>query len=225
MTTYAYLRVSTDQQAESGAGIEAQKESCIAYAQRVGCDIIEFFKDESFSGSLALEKRPGLFDAIASLSKGDVLLVAKRDRLGRDPIGVAMIEAAAERKGAKIVSAAGEGTENNDPSSILMRRMVDAFSEYERLIIGVRTKAALQAKKRQKERVGHIPFGYKLSEDGIHLEKAEKEQDILRQMSELKNQGLSLRKIAEELNKRKAFNRGSSKWNHASVHRIIKIAA
>jgi DNA invertase Pin-like site-specific DNA recombinase len=60
-----------------------------------------------------------------------VLLVAKRDRIGRlDPLPMAMIESAVRRKRARIVSAAGEGTENDDPSSILMRRMIDAFAEY-----------------------------------------------------------------------------------------------
>ena len=48
-----------------------------------------------------------------ALGKGDVLIVAKRDRLGRDVLNVAMFERLAERKGARIVSAAGEGTDTN----------------------------------------------------------------------------------------------------------------
>lgn len=59
-----------------------------------------------------------------------MLIVAKRDRLGRDPMVVAMIESAVKRKGARIVSAAGEGTDSDSPTDILMRRMVDAFAEY-----------------------------------------------------------------------------------------------
>jgi len=222
MGIYAYLRVSTDQQTESGAGMDAQKEACELYAKRMGAEIIEFFKDEGFSGSLPLEKRPNLFNAISVLKKDDILLVAKRDRLGRDLIGVAMIESAVCRKGAKIISAAGEGTENNDPSSILMRRMIDAFSEYERLIIGVRTKAALQSKKKNKERVGYIPFGYKLAKDKIHIEENKKEKDVIKLIQKLKNSGFTIRGIAEELNDTEAFNRNRSKWNHASVHRISK---
>ena len=109
-----------------------------------------------------LERSSGLADDIATLGKGDVLLVAKRDRIGRlDPMAMAMIEAAVRRRGARIVSAAGEGTESDDPSSILMRRMIDAFAEYERLIIGARTKAGLGAKRRRGEKVtgGAIPYG------------------------------------------------------------------
>src|SRR5206468_4066133 len=68
--------------------------------------------------------RPVLLDAVAALKRGDVLLIAKRDRLGRDVIAVAMIERLIERKGARVVSAAGEGTDSNDPTVMLMRRIV-----------------------------------------------------------------------------------------------------
>jgi DNA invertase Pin-like site-specific DNA recombinase len=223
MRFLAYLRVSTDEQTASGAGLAAQKDACIRHAE--SCGTLEaVFADEGLSGAVSLDKRFGLLEAISQLGKGDVLLVAKRDRLGRDPILVAMIESAVVRKGARIVSAAGEGTEGDDPASVLMRRMVDAFAEYERLIIGARTKAALQAKKRRGERVGHIPFGYRLCADGVHLEVATEEQECLRQIAGLQTQGLSLRQIAAELNARGTFNRGA-KWNHVAVSRVFKQAA
>jgi DNA invertase Pin-like site-specific DNA recombinase len=224
MKIIGYLRVSTDQQAESGLGLEAQRNAIADYAKKTGQEVCEIFSDEGLSGSLSLEKRPGMLGAISSLKKGDILVVAKRDRIGRDPLVVAMIESAITRKGAKIISAAEEGTNNDDPSSILMRRMIDAFGEYERLIIKARTKAALKTKKDKGQRVGHIPFGYKLADDGIQLEEDELEQSILSQMRDLRDSGYSIRKIAKEMNTREAFNRGLSKWNHASVHRVMKMA-
>jgi len=132
----AYLRVSTSDQAENGVGMDAQLHACHTYAKRDRMEITQVFRDEGISGGKELEDRPALLEAISRISRGDTLIVAKRDRLGRDPIAVAMIERAVIRKGARIVSAAGEGTESNDPSNILMRRMIDAFAEYERLIIG-----------------------------------------------------------------------------------------
>jgi hypothetical protein len=57
-------------------------------------------EDRGLSGKLGMEKRPGLLAAVADLRRGDVLLVAKRDRLGRDPIVVAMVERLVTRKGA-----------------------------------------------------------------------------------------------------------------------------
>lgn len=101
-----------------------------------------------------------------------------------------------------------------------MRRMIDAFSEFERIIIRGRTKAAMQAKKARGERVGHIPFGYQLGESGT-LKEDEEEQAVLQQIHELRKRGLSTRKIASEMNLRGAFNRGGAQWNHASIHRVM----
>ena len=139
MRVYAYLRVSTDQQAGSGAGLSAQRDACSRWAESQMMIVEDFFSEEGISGSTGMDKRPALMEAISYLGKGDVLIVAKRDRIGRDPIHVAMIEASAARKGARIVSSAGEGTGDNDPSSIFMRRLIDAFSEFERNIICERT--------------------------------------------------------------------------------------
>lgn len=221
MKIVGYVRVSTDQQVESGLGIDAQIKALNEFAKRQGEESITILRDEGMSGSLPLEKRQGILNAIALLKKGDTLLVAKRDRIGRDPMIVAMIESAVKRKGARIVSVAGEGTDNDDPSSILMRRMVDAFGEYERLIIGARTKAALRAKKERGERIGHIPFGKKLSNTGSLLLDNIYEQKIMKRIKTLRGKGFSIRKIASLLNEKKLFNRGNNRWNHASIHRIV----
>lgn len=197
MAYIAYLRVSTQGQAESGAGLEAQYQACVAYAQRQGCPVVDCYRDEGVSGAYGLDKRPALLEAISQLSKGDVLLVAKRDRLGRDPIHVAMIERAVERKQARIVSAAGEGTEGSEPANILMRRMIDAFAEYERLIIGARTKSALAVKKKNMELVGSVPYGFRIADDN-KLEPDQGEQIVVAEVKALHQAGLGLRAIARK---------------------------
>lgn len=111
--------------------------------------------DAGVSGGLALEHRPALLAALDAIGGGDVLLIAKRDRLGRSVLNVAMIERLVERKGARIVSAAGEGTDDDGPTSVLMRQIVDSFAQYERAVIRSRTRAAMAAKKRRGERAGH----------------------------------------------------------------------
>lgn len=215
-----YLRVSTDQQVQSGLGLEAQRQICLKLIPE-GAQLLEF-TDEGFSGALEMEKRPALLEALNILSKGDILLIAKRDRIGRDPIVNAMIERAVDRKKARLVSASGDVRDDNDPSSILMRRMVDAFAEYERLIIGARTKAALQVKKKKGERVGHIPYGHKLCLDKIHLEEDAYEKKVLKEIRHLRNEGNSFREIAYQLNAMCYFNRNYRPWNHVSVTRVMK---
>lgn len=223
MKIIGYVRVSTDSQADSGLGIEAQIDAIEKYAKKLQVKIEQIFIDEGVSGKLSHEDRPKMIAAIEALNKGDIFLVAKRDRLGRDDFALAMIERAiVQIKKARIVSAAGEGTENDSASSILMRRMIDAFAEFERQVISERTKAALKIKKDKGERVGYIPFGYQLNKDGANLIKEEKEQRILGKIKSLIKKGLSIRETAAVCNNQKLFNRGNSKWNHASMHRIFK---
>lgn len=226
MEVIGYIRVSTDQQADSGLGLEAQIKSMKDYAKKSGNEISHILRDEGISGASSIEERPGLMQAINRLKKGDILLVAKRDRLARGD-QMALIQMAVNKKKAKIISCADEGTQGDqdDPMSYMMRGMTDLFAGFERLLIKSRTKSALRAKKDRGERVGHIPFGYRLAQDQVHLEEDELEQSILNQIKELRVGGLSIRQIALEMNKREAFNRGQQKWNHASVHRMLKIAA
>lgn len=214
---YGYLRVSTDAQADSGLGLEAQRSAITAAAARLGLDLGDVFTDAGLSGALELEDRPGLFAAVNALKRGDVLLVAKRDRLGRDVVAVAMLERLTARKGARIISAAGEGTEGTDAASMLQRRILDAFGEYERLIIGQRTKAALKAKRDRGERAGNIPFGYSLNADGRTLDANANEQHVIGLLRELKAAGYTLRQIADELNRQGFTTRRGTAWRHQYV--------
>jgi DNA invertase Pin-like site-specific DNA recombinase len=151
-----YLRVSTEHQAESGLGLEGQEAALRGAAARLRLTLVCIRVDAGTSGTLGIEDRPVLLDAVAALKRGDVVLVAKRDRLGRDVIAVAMIERLVAKRGARVISAAGEGTDSDDPAAMLMRRMIDAFSEYERLLIAARTRVALAAKRQRGERVSGI---------------------------------------------------------------------
>lgn len=110
-----YARVSSDEQAASGLRIEAQVESARRWAEQHGHEPARPICDEGVSGATSLDKRPGLLDAVAHLEKGDVLLVAKRDRFGRDPMVVAMIESVVKRKKCRVVSTRGRGDRERRP--------------------------------------------------------------------------------------------------------------
>lgn len=220
MKYIVYIRVSTGRQA---LGRDTQIKMCEDYCKRLGAEVAEVFIDDGLCGELTFSKRPGLLNAIASLSKNDILLVAKRDRLSRgDQMSMAMIESAVQRKSAEIISVAGEGSDSNDPSAVLMRRMVDAFAEYELLLIRSRTRNALATKRSRNERCGYIPFGKKLQEDNIHLEPCEEEQLIVDEIMALHELGFSFRKIATEMNENGWFNRDLKLWNCVTIFNLVK---
>jgi DNA invertase Pin-like site-specific DNA recombinase len=195
-TAIVYGRVSTDDQALSPEG---QQGRCADYAERNGLSVVGCYFDHGVSGAAPLDARPELMAAIDALPEGGVLLVAKRDRLARDTMAAAMIERLVGRKGARIESADGVGN-GDSPEALLMRRMVDAFAEYERAIIRARTKAALKVKRDRGERLGRPRYGYRV--EAGELVPYEPEQRVLRLVAELREDGLSVRQIVEALEAR-----------------------
>lgn len=216
----AYLRVSTDEQ---HLGPEAQRAAVEAWAARAGVVIVAWHSDTGVSGAAAIADRPGLLSALADLRahNAGVLVTAKRDRLARDVMAAAMIERMATDAGARIVSAAGEGTESDDPSARLMRHMVDAFAEYERAIIAARTRAALSVKRTRGESTGEAPYGMRAGEGG-RLVADEGEQSVIARVRAARAGGLTVRAIAAELSAAGIVSRGGKAHSASSVGVLVQ---
>jgi DNA invertase Pin-like site-specific DNA recombinase len=152
----------------------------------------------------------------------ELLVVAKRDRLARDTMAAAMIERLVEKAGARIMTANGVGN-GDSPEALLMRRMIDAFAEYERMVIKARTKAALAVKKARGERVGEVPYGHRA--EGSRLVPDEAEAELVTIVVSLRAAGMSYRKIAAELEARGLRNRKGKPLAANQVVRIVKRAA
>ena len=84
------------------------------------------------------------------------------------------------------------------------------------------TKDALQAKKLKGERVGQVPFGYKLAADGILLEPNRDQLRAVKIMKQMRRDGFTLREIASRM---KAIgvltSQGRSDWSLSSIQSII----
>jgi len=214
-----YVRVSTEDQ---HLGPEAQRAAVERWAAANGVSVVAWHEDH-VSGAAELEKRPGLLAALDSVTEhgAGLLLVAKRDRLARDVVLAAMVERLLARSGAAVASADGNGNgAGDDPSALLMRRMVDAFAEYERALIRGRTRAALAVKRSRGERVGAEPIGTRVSADGVHLEAHGSEAEAVARIRELRAGGRSLRAIATTLNTEAVPARGS-RWHPTTVARVL----
>ena len=218
----AYLRVSTDDQ---HLGPEAQRAAIETWAAARGVSVIAWHADHGVSGAAEIDKRPGLLEALADVEANGagLLVVAKRDRLARDSMIAAMVERMMERIGAVVVSAAGEG-EGTGPEALLMRRLVDAFAEYERALIAARTRAALAVKAKRGERTGDVPYGKRLAADGRMLEPDAAELRAIALCRELRAEGMTLRAIAERLTAEGFAPRGR-RWYAQTVSNILEAAA
>ena len=215
----AYLRCSTSRQDLSP---EAQTAAITEWAKGAGVEVVATHEDRGVSGGLDLDKRPGLLAAIDALREhgAGVLVVAKRDRLARDVLVSALVEKLCDREGARVQSADGAGN-GSGPEAALMRNIVAAFSAYERMIIRARTKAALAVKRERGERVGTIPYGYRLAEDGKHVEECPEEQVVVARVRELHDDGLSLRAIGRTLHDEGHQPRRGRNWHVQVVARVV----
>lgn len=224
MNVTIYTRVSTDEQAATGLGLAAQVAACESFAAKAGHTVTGLHTDAGVSGAAGLEDRPGLMAAIAGLRRGDALVIAKRCRLGRDQMAILMIEKAVARKGATVLSADGIGNAD-DPASQFMKNVIDAASVYERGLIRSRTKAAMAEKRKAGRITGEVPFGWTADEHGKLIE-VEAEQNVLRIIGELRQAGVSLRKIASILTESNVTTKkGRAAWSHTTVKSILERAA
>jgi len=173
----------------------------------------------------AARSRSGLLKAIEELKAQGAgrLVVANRDRLGRDVVIAALIERLVERSGA-CVSAADGTSDATGPEGALLRGIVDLFASYERLIISSRTKAALGAKKARGERTGGIPFGFALSDDGKTLLPSEQEQAVLTFVRERRARGVTLRAIVAACQRRGLVSRAGRPFALRQVARMLDSA-
>lgn len=137
-----YIRVSTDRQAASGLGLDAQRTAIEQYAARQGREIIEIYV-ETESGKL--KDRPELNAALAHCRKTKAtLLIAKLDRLARN---VAFVSALMET-GTEFVAV------DAPFANKLMIHVLSAVAEWEREQISERTKVALAAAKARGVKLG-----------------------------------------------------------------------
>lgn len=151
-----YLRVSTADQADSGLGLDAQRASITAYAERTGLTIAGWFTDAGVSGSTAPDRRPGMGAALDTLTEhgAGVLLAAKLDRVSRSVKDTAELLDRAEREGWRLLTADGQVGGDDSPMGRAMVGMMSVFAQTERELIGVRTREALAELKAQGRQLG-----------------------------------------------------------------------
>lgn len=203
----AYLRVSSEEQAASGLGLEAQAAAIDAEVNRRGWRVCETFADEGVSGTVKLHKRPGMAQAIAALDRGEagVLLIAKLDRLSRRLSDVLNLFDAADRAGWQIVVAGG-GFDATTAQGRAMLSMAGAFAELERDLIAERTRDALAAAKARGKTLGH---------------PSKVPTSVRRRIAKMRKAGKSWRAIADELNAAGIpSGSGKPRWQPATARRL-----
>lgn len=149
-----YVRVSTDEQHASGGGLAAQRAAITSECERRGWTLVRIMGEDAGASSATL-KRAGLQGALLELDAGraDVLVVAKLDRLSRSVAQGAQVMEQAQRCGWSLV-ALDFGLDTTTPAGEMVANVILSTAQYERRLIGQRTRDALAAKRAAGVRLG-----------------------------------------------------------------------
>jgi DNA invertase Pin-like site-specific DNA recombinase len=207
-TVVTYLRVSTSEQALSGLGLEAQRATVAAYAERKGLTIVAEHCDEGISAK-SLKGRPAALAALEAVCTGKAagLLVAKMDRLSRSVVdGAGLMERAAREGWA--LHFADLDIDTSTPAGEMAANIIISGSQYERRLISQRTRDALAAKRARGERLGAVP---------------RLPHDLTRRIVRERADGLTYQARAEGLMADGIpTSRGRQKWYPATIRAIIE---
>lgn len=235
-----YVRVSTAEQV-NGFGLDVQEQAIRHYAKEHGLRLIEVARDEGFSGatgvdaSNGLETRPGLAGALSRIEGGDAdaLIVYRYDRLARDLV---LQETVIRRLGAltksggpgvkaprpvPVLSVTEPEVDAEDHTRVLVRQVLGAISQYERVVIRSRMAAGKAAKKAKGGYVGgRPPYGWR-AERGELVHDAEEQETISFIVAE-RAAGASYRALCGSLAARGALPRGGGDWFPIQVQRVAE---
>lgn len=222
-----YMRVSTVEQAEEGVSLEAQEVRIRAYCAMRGLDLVEIVIDPGVSaGKYTLEEREGGTKVLEAVAQGKAshVVALKLDRLFRNTIDCLTTVRMWDKAGVSLhlIDMGGASLDTSSAMGRMFLTMAAGFAEMERNLTAERTTAALSRKAEKGERIGELPYGKRLAEDGIHLEVHPEEMAVIAQARELQVGGLSQRAIVKELAQRGMVNRAGGAFNQTQVARMLR---
>jgi putative DNA-invertase from lambdoid prophage Rac len=146
---FAYCRVSTGDQTTSNQTAEIAAAGFALDERRV--------LTETISGSVAASERPEFARLLDRLERGDVLVVTKLDRLGRNAMDLRATVDRLEASGVRVHCLALGGMDLTSPAGKMTMGVIAAVAEFERDLLIERTNAGLARAKKDGKRFGRPP--------------------------------------------------------------------
>jgi DNA invertase Pin-like site-specific DNA recombinase len=200
-----YVRVSTEEQGLNGAGLDVQRNAIVAECERRGWQLLRIEEDVLSGKTL---RRPGLQAALDACRANEAtgVVVAKLDRLSRSLVDFAGLLAEAQAGGWNVV-ALDLGVDLSMPSGEFLANVMASAAQWERRIIGQRTREALAVKKKQGVRLGRP--------QSISPRLAQR-------IRSMRSRGMTLQAISDRLNRDGVPTpRGGAVWRPTSLRAVL----
>lgn len=206
MRAIGYCRVSTDEQGDSGLGLASQKSTIQGEVERRGWEFQTMYTDVASGKSLRGRDDFGRALKVLADGEAEVLVVAKLDRLSRSVSDFAAILAQSQAEGWAL-DICDLGVDTTTPSGKMVAQIMMVLAEWEREMIGDRTKRALQAARESGTRLGR-PRGV--------------DKDTLRLIRILRDSGKSYAAIAGALTAEQIATAQGGQWQAATVRKLYE---
>ena len=223
----AYTRISISEQALRELSLKAQRVEVNAQAERSGVVIVKVLTDKDESASTL--NRPAMSELLRQIDSGqiDAVIISKLDRLTRrikDFMSLLKRMKQAKRadggKGVDLISSA-ESLDTGSATGQIVINIMDSVSKWDREVIGERTSATLQELKAQGRTTGNPPFGYAVGEGGVLIEN-EREQAILKRVTQLREQGKTWQIVADTLTAEGERTRRGTAFSKQGILKVAK---
>jgi DNA invertase Pin-like site-specific DNA recombinase len=220
-----YLRVSTEEQAESGLGLAAQEFACRKLAATLGLEVVAVFSDPGVSGGIPFEARPAGKALLEAARSFGAIVVLDDSRLGRDVEfnlrALRLLQEARLRVHYAETGRTAEKSFESRMSATLNGLMAESYRDQ----VKKKTLAAMATLRRQGKKTGGlVPFGFDVAENG-RLVRNSDEAEALELIRRLHGKGASLRAIAAELAARGILTKsGRSTWAPKVLAGVIRRA-
>ena len=216
-----YVRVSTNEQAENGQSLAAQRAKIEAYAVMHDLQLLEVIEDAGHSAK-SLD-RPGMARLLELIRRRqvEVVIVAKLDRITRSVRDLGELVDLFKRSGVEFASVA-DNIDTSTAAGRLVLNVMGSVSQWEREAGGERTAEVLADMRARGLRISrHAPYGFRGDGNGgwiaDHHERA-----AVRLMLQWRADGLSLRVIAARLERRGHVARSGRRLGPETVRRAIE---
>ncbi|MBX0328680.1 recombinase family protein [Oscillochloris sp. ZM17-4] len=216
-----YIRVSTDEQAASGFGLEVQRTQTTGMAMVKGYHNTTVYEDAGLSGTLGAKQRPGLARLLADVQAGkiQVVVIAALDRLGRSTRIILDVVEQITSGGAQLISAR-ESLDTTTPTGQFMLTIFAALAQLERDQIVKRTADGREARGRKDgEKGGNLPLGYRRADGRVSVDQSA--AAVVRRVFTLR-QMFSLNSIAGTFNSEGVPTpHGGKVWYASTIRQIL----
>lgn len=220
-TSYIYIRVSTDEQAQAGYSIDNQKRSCLEYAQMYEYHIKRIFIDDGRSARTT--DRPAFQELLGVIKEQpvDAVIIYKIDRFARNVGDFSRLRKEFKNMGIKLLSV----SENGDVTEGLIGNIFASVAEWESDVNGQRTRDALMQKFRGGWQPTPPPTGYRSVGGNGERKTCEPNPSvapIIKELFELYATGnYSVLQIQDWLADKNIISKNGTSLGHSVIHNIL----